>query len=354
LPRRDSRLIVLAVLLALAAACAPAPRGERDSPAGQSAGAPAAAAAGASTAGASTPIPLEKVRIGYPSRSVTFLSMLLARDQGYFQQQGLEAELTQVKTNVGITALLNGELDYTESVGTNIRTALQGAPIKTVLASMRAPVFMLVARPEYDSVARLRGRTVGITNFGGSNEQTTRLIFEHYGLEPQRDVQLLPIGDAPVQYELLRQGQIDSIVVSLPFPLLAQRDGYKLLVNAPDIVSMPLAGIGTLQSSIDTRREQVKRVVKAEIQALGHIRSHPEDAMALIADLFETDATTARDAYSYLLPSFSEDGTPERAGIETILKLEQEDGPTPAPATFDQVADATITAEAQAELGLRR
>src|SRR5438046_1166722 len=160
--------------------------------------------------------------------------MLLARDQGYFQEQGIEAELTQVKTNVGITALLNGELDYTESVGTNIRTALQGAPIKTVLASMRAPVFMLVARPEFDSVARLRGRTVGITNFGGSNEQTTRLIFEHYGLEPQRDVQ------------------------------------------------------------------------------------------------------------------------PERAGIETILKLEQEDGPTPAPATFDQVADATVAAEAQAELGLRR
>ena len=50
--------------------------------------------------------------------------------------------------------------------------------------------------------------------------------------------------------------------------------------------------------------------------------------MALIADLFETDTATARDAYSYLLPSFSEDGTPERAGIATILQLEQEDGPT--------------------------
>jgi ABC-type nitrate/sulfonate/bicarbonate transport system substrate-binding protein len=117
---------------------------------------------------------------------------------------------------------------------------------------------------------------------------------------------------------------------------------------------MPLAGIGTLQSSIDTRRDQVKRVVKAEIQALGRIRSHPEEAMALIADLFETDTATARDAYSYLLPSFSEDGTPERAGIETILELEQEDGPTPAPATYDQVADATVAAEAQAQLGLRR
>jgi NitT/TauT family transport system substrate-binding protein len=294
------------------------------------------------------------VRIGYPSRSVTFLSMLLARDQGYYQEQGLDVEAIQLKTNVGITALLNGEVEYTESVGTNIRSALQGAPIKTVLTSMRAPVFMLVAQPEFDSVARLQGRTVGITNFGGTNEQTTRLLFEHYGLQPQRDVQLVPVGDAPVQYELLRQGQVDAIVVSLPFPLLAQRDGYKLLVNAPDIVSMPLAGLGTLQATIDTRRDQVKRVVKAEIQALGRIRSHPDETIALIADLFETDNATAREAYGYLMPSFSDDGTPEPVGIATVLKLEQEDGPTPAPATYEQVADPTIAAEAQAELGLRR
>ena len=189
------------------------------------------------------------MRIGYPSRSVTFLSMLLARDQGYFQEQGVEAELTQVKTNVGITALLNGELEYTESVGHQHphgppgRADQDGARLDAgARLHARGPARIRL-------VERLRGRTVGITNFGGSNEQTTRLIFAHYGLEPQRDVQLLPIGDAPVQYELLRQGQIDSIVVSLPFPLLAQREGYKLLVNAPDIVSMPLAGIGTLQSS---------------------------------------------------------------------------------------------------------
>ncbi|HLH23663.1 MAG TPA: ABC transporter substrate-binding protein [Chloroflexota bacterium] len=346
---RVSPLTVLVAVSLLVAACGASNPSQALS-AGGGVAAPATAQGAADTA---TPRPLEKVRIGYPSRSVTFLSMLLARDQGYFQQEGIDPDLSQIKTNVGITALLNGELDYTESVGTNIRSALQGAPIKTVMTSMRAPVFVLVARPEFTSVEQLRGHTVGITNFGGSNDQTAQLIFEHFGLEPQKDVQLVPVGDAPVQYEVLKQGQIDSIVVSLPFPLLAQREGYRLLVNAPDIVSMPLAGLGTLQTTLDTRRDQVKRVVKAEIQALDHIRTHPDDAIALIADLFETDQATARDAYTYLLPSFSEDGAPERAGVETILKLEQEDGPTPAPATYEQVADASVAAEARAELGPR-
>jgi ABC-type nitrate/sulfonate/bicarbonate transport system substrate-binding protein len=279
--------------------------------------------------------------------------MLLARDQGYFHEQGIDADLNQIRTNIGITALLNGELDYTESLGTNVRSALQGAPIKTVLASMRAPVFMLVARPEYTSVGQLRGRTVGITNYGGSNDQTTRLIFKHYGLDPQSDVQLLVVGDAPVQYQALQLGHVDAVVISLPFPLLARQEGFNLLVNAADIVTMPLAGIGTLQAKLDTQRDQVKRVVKAEILALRHIRSHPDDAVNLIADLFETDAATAREVYTFLLPSFSEDGTIERPGIETVLELEREEGRVAAPLTFEQVTDTSVVADAQRELGLR-
>ncbi len=297
--------------------------------------------------------PLETIRIGYPSRSVTFLAMLLARDQGYFEQHGLAAELSQVRTNVGITALLNGELDYTESLGSNIRAALQGAPIKTVSVSMRAPTFMLVARPEYSAVAQLRGRVVGITSFGGSNDQTARLIFKHYGLAPQTDVQLIPIGDAPVQYEALRLSQVDAVVISQPFPLLARKEGFNLLVNAPEVVSMPLAGLGTLQAKLDAQRDQVKRVVKAEVQALRHLRAQPEDAIKLIAELFDTDAATAQEVYAFLLPSFSEDGSIERAGIEMVLALEREEGGGGAPLAFEQVAEPAIVAEAQRELGLR-
>ena len=345
---RTHRTLALLVGVLLVASCsppaAPASGGPRVPAPGSGAGAAAAAPADR---------PLERIRIGYPSRSVTFLSMLLAYDQGYYREQGLDAELTQMRTNVGITALLNGEVDYTESIGTNIRSALQGAPIKTILVNTRAPVFTLIARPEYATPAQLRGRTVGVTNFGGSNDQVTRLIFKHYGLDPQRDVQLIPVGDAPVQYEALRIGQLDAAVISLPFPLLSRQEGYRLLVNAPDIVSMPLGGMGALQSKLETQRDQAKRVVKGEIQGLRHIRAHPEDAIRLIAELFEMDEDTARQAYEFILPSVSEDGTVERRGIETILELEREEVRAGIPLTFEQVVDPSVVEEAQRELGLR-
>jgi hypothetical protein len=124
-------------------------------------------------------------------------------------------------------------------------------------------------------------------------------------------------------------------------------------VNAADIVAMPLNGVGTLLTRIETQREQVKRMVKAEIQSLRHIRAHPDDAIALIADLFEMDRSGARDVYQALLPSFSEDGTVERPGIETVIELEREGGTVAVPATYEQVTDASIAMDAQRELGLR-
>jgi ABC-type nitrate/sulfonate/bicarbonate transport system substrate-binding protein len=216
---------------------------------------------------------------------------------------------------------------------------------------MRAPVFSLVARPENTAPAQLRGKTVGITNFGGSNDQVTRLMLKHHGLEPQRDVNLVPIGDAPVQFEVLKLGQVDSIVVSLPFPVLAKKEGFLILSNAQDLVSMPISGMGTTQTKLDTQRDQAVRVVKSEIQALRHVRSHPDDAIALVAELFDMDPATAREVYEFVLPAYSQDGTVERQGVETLMDLEIEDGTISARVPYEQIVDPTIAADAQRALG---
>jgi NitT/TauT family transport system substrate-binding protein len=346
---RLGRVLALGLALILVAGCA-APAGP--APASGPAAVPEVGPPRALGATAPADVPLDRVRISYPSRSVTFLVQLLAHDQGYYQQEGLSVELLQMRTNVGLTALLNGEVDYTASFGTNLRAALQGAPVKNFSVSMRAPVFGLVARPEYPTAAQLRGRTVGITNFGGSNEQAARLALQHFGLVPQRDVSLIPVGDAPVQYEALRLGQVDAIVVSLPFPLLARKEGFHLLANTADLVDLPLSGLGTTHTKLATQRDQVKRVAKADSLALRHLRTHPDDAIALIADLFEIDAASAREVYEFVLPSFSEDGIIDRASIELLLELEghaSEGGASPI--AYEQLVDPTIVPEVRRELG---
>src|SRR5581483_1270817 len=155
------------LLLALgAAACAPAASPAPAARAPQAA-APASAPA-AAPAATTAPPALESIHIGYPSYSIGYLPLFVADKQGYYQEQGFSAELVEIRPAAGITALINGDIEYLAGFASTIRAALQGAPARIVLMTARAPLFSLIARPEYASVAQLRGRTVGITTFGGT------------------------------------------------------------------------------------------------------------------------------------------------------------------------------------------
>jgi NitT/TauT family transport system substrate-binding protein len=330
------------VLLVLCvAACAPAP------------GASPSVGAQATQPQPAAPAVLESIRIAYPSYSIGYLPIFAAEAAGYYQEQGLSAELVEIRPAAGITALINGDIEYLAGFASTIRAALQGAPTRIVLMTARAPLFSLVSRPEYATLAQLRGRTVGITTFGGTVDVMTRLIFKSAGMDSEHDVQLLQTGDAPVLYEALRRGQVEAALVPLPFPLLARADAYRLLVNAADSVSMPTTGIGVMQPRLDAQRDQVKRVAKSQIQAVRHIHTRPDDAIRLSAELFDMDPDTARQAFELFLPAISPDGTVERGGVDTVVDAELEAGKELPRLTFEQLVDASLAAEAQRELGLR-
>ena len=51
----------------------------------------------------------------------------------------------------------------------------------------------------------LKGKEIGLTgNPGSANDRVMRLILQQAGLDPQRDVQLIYIGDPPVLYSAFR------------------------------------------------------------------------------------------------------------------------------------------------------
>jgi len=345
-PRRGLHglLPALGLLLACAAPASPAPLAPAPSPA------PAATV----PASVSSPAALTRVpaRFAYPNLSLSFLPLIVARDKGHYAEEGLDAELIEMRANVGQAALLSGEVDYTASLGSNVKMALQGAPIKVVFMHAPSPVMALVAQPQYQTPADLRGKTLGVGVPGATIDQVARLVVKHYGLDPQTDVQIVSVGDGAVQYQALQLGQVDSVLMALPFPIAARRDGFSILANAADILKFPTTGLGTLQSTLDTRRDEVRRMARSQIRALQYIRAQPEETIHLIADFFGMDNETARASYEFILPSFSRTGTVDRDAMEALLDVERAEGTASAPITYEQVADGGPAEQAARELGL--
>src|SRR5947199_4951228 len=78
---------------------------------------------------------LERVRIAVATSSMAFLVPFVAKDRGLYLKNGAEVELIQMRPNVAMAALLSGDIDYVELIGSIIRSAAKGDRKSTRLNS---------------------------------------------------------------------------------------------------------------------------------------------------------------------------------------------------------------------------
>ncbi len=189
------------------------------------------------TAQAGTPEasrPLVKLDLAFCSQVLCVLPFEVARQRGYFAEEGLDVNLIYMKGGPpAITALLAKQLDF---VGTPIdlvvRAADEGKPLVMVTSTSRLPFFALITAPgqaeSVQSIADLKGKKVGVGAAGSTDELLLRYLLVQNGLQPE-DVESIPLG--PNLFEQLMSGQVDAGMVQEPSLTLGQREGSRVLVN---------------------------------------------------------------------------------------------------------------------------
>ncbi len=132
---------------------------------------------------------LEKVVITYPSRSIASVDLYIAQERGFFRQEGIVADVVQVRGNIGVTALLSGDAHAINNVGTVIRAMERSdLPVKVVSQSLKKNLFWLVTKPEVKSLSELKGKIFGTTTFGGSQHLAALRLLQKAGLDPDKDI----------------------------------------------------------------------------------------------------------------------------------------------------------------------
>jgi ABC-type nitrate/sulfonate/bicarbonate transport system substrate-binding protein len=286
---------------------------------------------------------LEKVRIVYASRGLPFFSAFVSREKNFYQKHGLEVELIQMAPRIALTALATHQIDYSLNIGSTMRAAMRGAPVRAVASSTVAPFFALVSKEP--SVAALKGKILGVTDPGGTNYQVTKMILSHYGLVPLKDVQLLTIGEEKLILDSMIAGRIAGAAISPPWPFEAEKHGFKILVKASDVAQFPFAGICTNLDKIKSQREQVKKMIRAELDALRFIRERRQESIDLIVKLFKMDKVIAQKSYDFVASFFSKDARIQPDGVRRLISLEKEAGGIKDDVDVAHVTDLSLVEE---------
>jgi ABC-type nitrate/sulfonate/bicarbonate transport system substrate-binding protein len=134
----------------------------------------------------------DKIRIGYPDFNSSTFTLSLAHMKGFFQEEGLQAELIRIRSAVALPALTSGEIDYHTVVRPAVAAALRGIPVRVVACFAPGLTTAIIARPEFKTIQDLKGKTIGLNSIGGGLESTVRMMLKHYGIDPDKDVKFLP------------------------------------------------------------------------------------------------------------------------------------------------------------------
>ncbi len=295
----------------------------------------------------------DKIRIGIPNHGAQFMTLPLAQTKGFFKEEGLETEQIQIFGPVAVAALLGADLDYWGVIGFSVRAAIQGMPLRVTAGYLPVHPSSLVARSEIKSVIDLKGKTLGISAFGGAPDIIARLVLRHFGLDPDKDVKFLPTGAAAeTRLAAMKQGLIAATIVSVPGDLEGAKLGFHVLAKAYELFSYPDAGLTASIRRIKEKPDEVKRVIRAGIKANRYIRTEPEGTIRFLTEWQKVNRENAVRSYAAIGNLFSEDGGVPEKGLRFVIEENKKLAKVDREISADQVTDFSILRAAQKELGI--
>ena len=286
-------------LLAMAlAACASASSGS--SPTGGGArGAEAPSAMGSANSApvpadaGTAPTPARRVamRYGLNTPGVDVAPVWIAKEQGFFEKYGIDAELVTLPADQLVAAIISGEMAMTNLAGTPLVSAgLAGADLTFYGSFSSVLRFPLYARPEIGSVQELRGKEIAITSRAGVVKRTAELILQRNGMNPEGDTTLIATGNNNNSLSALLSRNVAAAILSPPATFRAQDEGMRLLVDTADYqYPTILAGIAASRAWVGRNEDLARGTLQAIAEGVAFAVQQKERTKEIIAQYLQND-----------------------------------------------------------------
>jgi len=294
-----------------------------------------------------------KIRISYPNISICCLALFAAQQWKIFEQNGLDVESIQMRSQAANSALASGDIHYVAGVGPNsVAATLRGLPSKAVWFASEKLIYTVLSRPEFKSLKELRGKRIGLTGLGGTSDVALRIALEAVG-ENYKDFTIVALG-APQLMSGLENGTIEAAQLNSPLNYHAKKKGFRELLDIASYVQMPLGGLTASNAAIQSRASELRRVIRSLQSAKRTLLQSKERAIDLIMRTIRVDREVAGEMFADNTRSAAGNGVPSREGMEQIVKSLQLLGQfTGKKIPLEEIADVRIAREVAKELGYK-
>lgn len=225
------------------------------------------------------------------SSTIYSLPWYVARDEGYFADEGLEVEFvaarggtpksgssdpSTVDSIIGHVPFQEGEVRLFRACEEgNVRRAhdlgrdtVQGCDVKITSLQPSRPVHALIAAPgsKIDRAAQLAGVPVGVNFFAGSHFAAIRFL---EGFVGKGRVNLQHFGGPAERFDAVLRGEVPAAIVMEPYITLAEKHGAHILAEA--------AFVATDIAREDFSAEDLRALYRALDRAADFLNAHADN-----------------------------------------------------------------------------
>ncbi len=294
---------------------------------------------------------LKRLRIGYPSLSFRQSNVWVAKEMGLFKKYGLDVEPIFLRGGqVATQALAAGDPPIV-NIGTVVQADLQGFNLVLVAAVENEYDQIVFARKGINKLEDLRGKKFGISGFGSATNNAANMLFKHLGMEPGKDVTLLPSGPDAERLAALSAGKVDATMFTSSSAAPARKAGFKELFQIADLgVEVQGNGFATSRSYIASNRDTVLNAVRGFTEAIYYIYANKTEAKKVFAKYMRTNnPDVLEDSYQGYIKMVPKKPYPTLKGIQYMLDLLAPQLPAAKTAKPEQFVDLSFLQQLEKE-----
>jgi len=297
---------------------------------------------------------LQKVKIGEVTRSIFYAPQYVAITQGFFEEEGLDIELSTIAGgDKTMTALLSGGIDIA-LVGseTSIYVSAQGAndPIKNFAQLTQTDGTFLVAREEIENFSwdMLKGSTFLGQRKGGMPQMAGEFVLKKHGIDPHADLELIQNIDFANISTAFASGTGDYVQLFEPTASVFEKEGVGHIIASFGTESghLPYTVFMAKDSFMNESPETIEKFTRAlkKAQDFVYEASAEEVAEAILPFFEDTDVdliATVVERYREQ-ESFAKDPVLDEEEWNNLQDIMDEAGELPKRMDYKDLVDTSF------------
>jgi NitT/TauT family transport system substrate-binding protein len=293
-----------------------------------------------------------QITLGVTTRNgSTSLPFVVAEEKGFFKSEGLNAIVVIMQNQIVVNGVVTRNVDYGGTFSNFVGAALSNLPVRIVMSAMDGSDHYLVTAPNVKTVEDLKGKTFGISSFGGTPHSEAIMILRKYGMNPEKDVTFLQIGGSSSRYTALESGSIQAAMLVPPFNAFAKKRGFNQLLSFNDVMSIPLGGLSVHTQKMKEKPDEIVRMIKAVLKATDYIRRRKSEILAFIEAKWGIKESDVRESiYREMVGLFSRDGIASDDTMKNVIQLVRDTRKSKDDKILTDIVDWSFAKRANQEL----